>query len=88
MSFQRPYPSQQPPKLPPPGPAQHRAGSRSRVPFWLLAAFHALVVLFLVAAGKYQSFDETFAILGSGAAVDVMAAVMWWAWHGGPSRRD
>lgn len=88
MSYQ-PLPPQQLPQLPPPsGPVQHRAASRSRVPFWLLAAFHVVVVLAVIGAGKSQSMEETFAILGSGAAVDVMVAVMWWAWHGGPSRRD
>lgn len=54
----------------------------------MLAAFHVLIVLVVIGAGKTQSFDETFDILGSGAAVDVMAVVIWWAWHGGPSHRD
>jgi hypothetical protein len=77
--YQQPWPPQQ-------APAQHRAAAPRRWQFWSLAAFHALVLLLAIYTLN-QPPVVLFAVLGSGAAVDVMAAVMWWAWTGGPSRR-
>jgi hypothetical protein len=79
-----PYQQSQPYQQQP--PVQHRAVAPRRWPFWVMCGWHAVVALF--AAGTLKDpFAVTFAALGSGAAVDVMAAVSWWAWHGGPSRR-
>lgn len=73
---QAPYPQQG-------APVQHRAASPRRWPFWVLCGWHALVLLF--AAGTLKDpMLTTFSALGCGAAVDVMVAVSWWAWHGGP----
>src|ERR1700722_2626295 len=70
------------PPVPLPG---HRAGAQPRrrsrrAWFWVFAAWHLLVILAVTGAGKNQSDLETFSILGSGAAVDVMIVAGMYVW--------
>jgi hypothetical protein len=57
-------------------------GHRSRRGrFWAFAACHAFVLLLLAGAGASQTYDTTFAVVGAGAAVDVMIAAGAWVWQ-------